>query len=188
MNYHLVPYFFMTEAQYRSIPDRMLTLTAPDFIDLAAALGTDRMLFGGPATETDGTVRLRLPGEAPVAFEGTAYLAAHPDVQAAAVAPLQHYLRGRIARKPEPPAMAGAPDDAADVGRPRSGRQMLHSRVPERTAETIAISETARPKAPALPAGSRASCVVARRPGLILSRRRVPARPRRWAPVRAWTR
>ncbi len=93
MNYHLVPYFFMTEAQYRSIPDRMLTLTAPGFIDLAAALGTDRMLFGGPATETDGTVRLRLPGEAPVAFEGTAYLAAHPDVQAAAVAPLQHYLR-----------------------------------------------------------------------------------------------
>ena len=93
MNYHLVPYFFMTPAQYRAIPDRMLTLTVPGFTRLAAALGIDRMLFGEPAGETDDAVRLRLPGGAPVAFEASTYLAAHPDVQAAGVAPLQHYLR-----------------------------------------------------------------------------------------------
>ena len=93
MNYHLVPYFFMTEAQYRAIPDRMLTLTAPGFTHLAAALGTDRMLFGEPVADAGDAVRLRLPDASPTTFGGAAYLAAHPDVQAAGIPPLQHYLR-----------------------------------------------------------------------------------------------
>jgi hypothetical protein len=92
MNYHLVPYFFMTEAQHRAIPDRMLTLSVPGFVHLAAALGTDRMLFGGPVAEAGDAIRLKLPDAAPTAFDGVSYLAAHPDVQAAGVAPLQHYL------------------------------------------------------------------------------------------------
>ncbi len=93
INYHLVPYFFLTEAQYHAIPDRMLTLQVPGFTRLSAALGTDGLLFGTPPADDGDRVRLRRLGEAPVAFDGGAYLAANPDVRAAGVAPLQHYLR-----------------------------------------------------------------------------------------------
>ncbi len=93
INYHLVPYFFLTETQYHAIPDRMLALQVPGFTRLAAALGTDGALFGTPPADLGDRVRLRRPGEAPVPFDAAAYLAAHPDVRAAGMAPLQHYLQ-----------------------------------------------------------------------------------------------
>ncbi len=51
INRHLVPYFFLTEAQYHAIPDRMLTLQVPSFTRLAAALGTDAALFDAPPAD-----------------------------------------------------------------------------------------------------------------------------------------
>ena len=93
IGYHLVPYFFMTEAQYQAIPDRMLMLQVPGFTRLSAALGTDGPLFGAAPADDGDEVRLRPPGGVPVAFDARAYLAAHPDVRAAGMPPLQHYLQ-----------------------------------------------------------------------------------------------
>ena len=93
INYHLVPYFFMTPSQFEAIPQQMLTLSAPGFVRLAAALGIDRMLFGSTVADPGNVVQLRKPGEAPVAFDAASYLSAHPDVAASGGHPLQHYLR-----------------------------------------------------------------------------------------------
>jgi hypothetical protein len=90
---HLVPYFFMTPAQYAAMSDDLVRLFAPHFVRVAASLGIDEKLFGQPVPHGPQTLEVRPPGGPRLPFQAEAYLRAHEDVRAAGVNPLYHYLR-----------------------------------------------------------------------------------------------
>lgn len=90
---HLVPYLFMSEAEYEAAFDDVVSFYAPDFLRLAAGLAIDAALFGVAFETIDELSQVKFPGWESEVFDGAAYIRANPDVGAAGLDPLYHYLR-----------------------------------------------------------------------------------------------
>ena len=90
---HLVKYFFMTEDEYETDTDSALSLSAPEFVSRAAALGIDQILFGCRVSFSRDITEVRIPGRQETPFLAERYLDANPDVRATGIDPLFHYLR-----------------------------------------------------------------------------------------------
>jgi len=90
---HLVPYLFMSEAEYDAAFDDIASLYAPDFLRLAAGLAIDAALFGAAFETIDESLQVKFPGLPSQTFDGAAYLRANADVAAAGLHPLHHFLR-----------------------------------------------------------------------------------------------
>jgi hypothetical protein len=89
---HLVKYFFMTQEEYAASTTTVLSFSVPDFIRRTAYLGIKGALFGRHVDCDPDRVQIKQPGKREASFRADRYLDANPDIRAAGIDPLYHYL------------------------------------------------------------------------------------------------